>query len=91
MLIIKIYDPAINKWTALEPMSSKRGGLSSAVVNESIYVFGGAQPDWTFNNNEKFDTVTNTWTSEKSMPTAKHDGLSSISFDNKIYGVGGGQ
>src|SRR3712207_9140454 len=39
----------------LEPMPSKRGGLSSAVVSGSIYVFGGEQPTGTFNNTEKFD------------------------------------
>ena len=62
----EVYDPVTDKWTILEPMPSKRGGLSSAAiaVNESIYVFGGEQPTGTFSNNEKFDVVSDTWTSE---------------------------
>jgi hypothetical protein len=39
---------------------------------------------------EKFDTTTNKWTIEKSMLTARH-GLADVSFDNKIYVIGGGQ
>ena len=72
-------------------MPSKRGGLASAVINGSIYVFGGEQHDGTCNNNEKYDTTSNNWTSEKSMPTARHDGLAVISFDNKIYVIACGQ
>nr|WP_261377852.1 kelch repeat-containing protein [Candidatus Nitrosocosmicus arcticus] len=87
----EVYDPVTDKWTILEPLPTKRGGLSStaAVVNESIYVFGGEQPTGTFNNNERFDVKSNTWTSEKSMPTARH-GLAAVAIDNKIYVMGGG-
>jgi len=84
------YDPASDEWTVLEPKPSKRGRLSSAVVNGSIYVFRGERPNWTFNNNEKYHTTTNKWTSEESMSTARH-GLADVSFtDNKIYVIGGG-
>ena len=51
------YDPKTNKWTIMEPMPSKRGGLASAAVNGSIYVFGGEQPPGTFSNNEKYDAA----------------------------------
>ena len=87
----EVYDPVTDKWTILEHMPSKRGGLSSATiaVNESIYVFGGEQPTGTFSNNEKFDVVSDTWTSEKSMPTARH-GLVAVAIDNMIYVIGGG-
>ena len=87
----EVYDPVTDMWTILEPMPSKRGGLSSAAiaVHESIYVFGGEQPTGTFNNNEKFDVVSDTWTSEMSMPTARH-GLVAVAIDNMIYVIGGG-
>ena len=86
----EVYDPVADKWTILEPMPSKRGGLSSAaVVNGSIYVIGGEQPTGTFNNNERFDTVSNTWTPEGNMPTARH-GLAAVAIDNNIYVIGGG-
>jgi len=58
----------------LDPISSKREGLSSAtIVYGSIYVFECEQPAGTFNNNEKFDTISNKWTSEKSMTAARMD------------------
>ncbi len=68
-------------------MPSERGVLVSAVVNGSIYVFGGEQPAKTFNNNEKFDPSSNKWTSEKSIPTAIH-GWAAVTFDSKkVYVV----
>jgi N-acetylneuraminic acid mutarotase len=84
------FDPKTDKWTVLELMPSKRGGLASAVaVNGSIYVFGGEQPFGTFDNNEKYDTVKDTWTNETQMPTARH-GLAAASIGNEIYVIGGG-
>jgi N-acetylneuraminic acid mutarotase len=70
-------------------MPSKRGGLTSAAVNGTIYVFGGEEPGGTFNNNEKYDPKTNTWTSDIPMPTARH-GLAAVAVDDKIYVIGGG-
>lgn len=55
----EVYDPITDKWTVLESMPSQRGGLASAAVNGSIYVFGGEVPARTFDNNEKYDTVSN--------------------------------
>jgi N-acetylneuraminic acid mutarotase len=88
------YDPGLDRWiTNLEAMPSKRSGIAaSSPVNNSnsIYVFGGEEPSRTFNNNEKYDTNTNTWTSEPPMPTARH-GLAAVFVqDDKIYVIGGG-
>jgi N-acetylneuraminic acid mutarotase len=85
----EVYDPITDKWTILESMPSKRGGLASAAVNETIYVFGGEEPAGTFNNNEKYDPATNKWTSDVTMQTARH-GLVAVSIDDKIYVIGGG-
>ena len=52
-------------------------------------VFGGEEPNGTFNNNEKYDPVTDTWISAQPMPTARH-GLTAVSEDDKIYIIGGG-
>jgi len=98
------YDPEQNKWiTNLTTMPSKRSGIAAAAatttttfspVNGSgsnIYVFGGEEPSKTFNNNEKYNVMTNQWTSEPPMPTACH-GLAAVYVDedNKIYVIGGG-
>jgi N-acetylneuraminic acid mutarotase len=95
------YDPEQDKWiTNLEAMPSKRSGIAAAStttttypVNGSsiIYVFGGEEPTKTFNNNEKYDAMTNQWTSEAPMPTARHGlGAVHIEEDDMIYVIGGG-
>jgi N-acetylneuraminic acid mutarotase len=84
-----VYDPITDTWTVLESMPSQRGGLASAAVNRSIYVFGGETPAQTFNDNEKYDTVSSEWRSELPMPTARH-GLAAVAIDNMIYVIGGG-
>ena len=85
----EVYDPTTDKWAILEPMPLKRGGLASAAVNGSIYVFGGEQPSGTFSNNEKYDTANKKWTMETPMPTARH-GLTAASIGDRIYVIGGG-
>jgi N-acetylneuraminic acid mutarotase len=85
----EVYDPKTDKWTVLEPLPSKRGGLASAAVNGSIYVFGGEQPSGTFSNNEKYDTANNRWTVEASLPTARH-GHAAASIGDRIFVIGGG-
>jgi hypothetical protein len=49
-----------DRWTELLPMPSKRGRLTFATVNKTIYVFGGEEPSGTFNNNENYNPNTNT-------------------------------
>jgi hypothetical protein len=95
------YDPEQDKWiTNVAAMPSKRSGIAAAAttttspVNGSgsnIYVFGGEEPSKRFNNNEKYGVMTNEWTSEPPMPTARH-GLAAVYVDedNKIYVIGGG-
>jgi N-acetylneuraminic acid mutarotase len=88
------YDPEQDIWIInLEAMPSKRSGIAAAAspLNSSnIYVFGGEEPSKTFNNNEKYDAMTNKWTSEPAMPTARH-GLAAIYPEgDKIYVIGGG-
>ncbi len=90
------YEPEQDRWrTDLEVMPSKRSGTAAAAASlgngsSSIFVFGGEEPSKTFNNNEKYDAMTNKWTSEPPMPTARH-GLAAVYAEgNKIYVIGGG-
>ena len=84
------YDPDSDLWTTdLEPMPSKRSGIAATSVNGSIYVLGGEQNQGTFNNNERYDPATDTWSQELPMPTARH-GLGVASYGDKIYAIGGG-
>ena len=39
---VEMYDPATNRWTALEPMAVPRHGIGAVTVGDLIYVPGGA-------------------------------------------------
>jgi len=89
-VIIERYDPVLDKSvTDLEPIPSKRSGIGATNVDRSIYVSGVERRRGTFDNNERYNPITNTWTIEASMPTARH-GLGVASIDGKICLIGGG-
>ena len=67
-------------------MPSKRSGIGGISLYGSIYVLGGEQNQGTFNNNERYDPETDTWSLELPMPTARH-GLGIVSIDDKIFAV----
>jgi protein-disulfide isomerase/N-acetylneuraminic acid mutarotase len=91
----EVFDPLSDNWTVVEDMPSKRGGLAAAAIGDSIYVFGGElfggeSPDMVFDNNEKYNTTSNSWTSGvDNIPTARH-GLTAVAVDDNIYLIGGG-
>ena len=97
---VEMYDPITNTWTEKEPMPTKRSAMTAVAVIDDIYVLGGAieecppskgaQPNRVFNNNEKYNTVSNTWKAEPPMPTARHGPLSVLIDGDKIYAIGGG-
>ena len=39
---VELYDPAANRWTALDPMPVPRHGIGAVTVGDLIYVPGGA-------------------------------------------------
>jgi N-acetylneuraminic acid mutarotase len=84
-----MYDSKMDKWIILDPMPSKRSGISAASINNNIYVFGGEDVTKTYNNNEKYNVKDNKWESKQPLPTARH-GLSAVSVNDKIYVIGGG-
>ena len=70
-------------------MPSKRSGIGAASINRSIYVLGGERRQGTFDNNERYDRATNTWTIETPMLTARR-GLGVAPIGDKIYVIGRG-
>lgn len=88
--IIEKYDPKLDKWDAdFSTMPSKRSRIGAASIDGLIYVLGGEQNQGTFNNNERYNPFSDTWSIESPMPTARH-GLGVGSIDDKIFAVGGG-
>ncbi|MGB7960374.1 MAG: kelch repeat-containing protein, partial [Nitrososphaeraceae archaeon] len=55
-----------DKWvTDFEPIPSKRSGIAAPSIDGSIYVLGGERRRGTFDNNERFNPVTNTCSSKQ--------------------------
>ena len=69
-------------------MPSKRSSIAATAGYRSIYVLGGEQNQETFDNNERYDPATNTWSEELPMSTARH-GLGVVSYDYQMYAIGG--
>ncbi|MHC5038073.1 MAG: Kelch repeat-containing protein [Planctomycetota bacterium] len=85
------YDPATNTWTAQVPMTTPRMGACSAVVGNTIYVFGGTL-DYVniLNTVEAFDSSTGTWTTGLTpMPTPRADAMCAA-VGGKVYVIAGG-
>ena len=70
-------------------MPSRRGGLTSALLDGRIHTFGGERPGGVFDNHEVYDPSRNLWTVEAPMPTARH-GLAAVAVGGKIFVIGGG-
>ena len=75
-------------WINGSVMITKRDGLTSGTVDNKIYCIGGYNINYELNNNECYDTNSDTWTTKKEMITERRM-LASSTIDNKIYCIGG--
>jgi len=83
------YDPKTDTWTQMDDMPTPRAGLSTCVVDGTIYAIGGRIIVWGFLSAvEAYDPVTNTWMTKTDMPTGR-SWVSSSTVDGKIYAIGG--
>jgi len=83
----QVYDPTTDKWEAKKALPTPRGFLTSAVVNDTIYVIGGGYPTAT-GVVEAYDPATDTWTTKTSMP-APRIGMAAAVVNGIIYIMGG--
>ncbi len=76
-------------WTTKAPMPTARGHVASGVINNILYVVGGAVPG-IVGTNEAYDQSTNTWQSKASMPTARAlQGTNGAVVNGLLYVIGG--
>jgi N-acetylneuraminic acid mutarotase len=88
------YDPELNTWTSKASMPTPRSQFGIAVINDNIYVIGGATSHWNgpayqiTNAVEEYCPSNNTWTVKQSQPVATFE-LGAAALNGKIYTMGG--
>lgn len=86
--ISQIVD-GVDCWLTCKSMTSARRSLTSSVVGDKIYVFGGSNSSNTIlSSNECYDTVKNTWVTKGAMTTARMQ-LTSSAVGDEIYVMNG--
>jgi N-acetylneuraminic acid mutarotase len=84
-----LYDPVLNAWSPVASMNFQHGGTAAVgVINDKIYVAGGAGGGMQQTEVEVYDPVANTWTNLAPMSVPRnHTGGGVI--NGKLYVVGG--
>jgi N-acetylneuraminic acid mutarotase len=87
--IVEAYNPSNNTWTTnIDQMPTARQHLSSAVVDDKLYVIGGRGPSTDPSSTERFDPKLGNWTILDDMPS-KRSGLAAAAVGDNIYIFGG--
>jgi len=88
----EVYDPATDSWSSKASIPTGVYACGSAVVENKIYVIGGAGPKPP-NLNQIYDTETDTWTYGAPIPTpvtnAAAGATTGIWAPRRIYVIGG--
>lgn len=93
-LATEAFDPATGTWipkAALQPppgSGGQRSAFASAVVNGTIYVFGGGNGSIFFNDVQAYDPATDTWGVRDPMPMSRAYAVAAA-LNGKIYLIGG--
>ena len=84
-----LYDPVLNAWSPVASMNFQHGSTAAVgVINDKIYVAGGAGGGMQQTEVEVYDPAANTWTNLASMSVPRnHTGGGVI--NGKLYVVGG--
>lgn len=91
---VEVYDTQINTWRRVADMPTPRHGAKAAVVNGTIFVFGGSngEEDHALRkypmNVEAYNPRTDTWIQKKEMPVPRVEFDMGV-VDGKIYIIGG--
>jgi N-acetylneuraminic acid mutarotase len=78
-----------NYWITKSNMLNAKTNLTSSVIGNKIYTFGGFNTSYgNLNTVEIYNIETNSWSIGENMPTPRR-GLTSAVANNKIYVIGG--
>ena len=85
---VAVYDPLKNAWSSAKSMQAARTGAPSVVVDDKIYVVGGAAGDKATTSITVYDPAADKWTTGFSLQEPR-SGHSAASIGNNIYIIGG--
>ncbi|HWM24043.1 MAG TPA: kelch repeat-containing protein [Chthoniobacterales bacterium] len=84
-----VYDPVGDSWSAVANSNFPHGGTAAVgVIDNKIYVAGGAGGGGQERELEVYDPVANTWTNRASMNVARNHCAGGV-ISGKFYVVGG--
>jgi N-acetylneuraminic acid mutarotase len=90
--MVEMYDPATDSYDLMATMPSSRHNPAIAVMNNKVYVIGGASrtntTDVTKNTLEVYDPGSDAWAVKVGMPTSRQGACAEV-IDGKIYVIGG--
>jgi N-acetylneuraminic acid mutarotase len=86
--LVERYDPALDQWTTLAPMTAPRGFFAAGALNgdATIVVAGGAG---TGPSTELYTVSSNSWASGPAMLSTQGTGASAV-VNNALFVFGGG-
>ena len=85
----EIYDPLIDAWKSLPPMSERRSAATGVAFNNKIYVIGGVNENNQIHDSvEIFNPATNEWSFGSSL-TVPRCGAAAVVYNDKIFVIGG--
>jgi N-acetylneuraminic acid mutarotase len=89
---VEEYDPSGDTvggtpWQTRASMPTQRMGPGCAVINDSIFVFGGSTGSVT-SVHQCYDPVSDSWTTKASLSQARY-ALGGLAYENKAYAIGG--
>ncbi len=86
---MEMYDPAADTWTTKASLPIPRASFAATVLDNKIYVLGGADDNGTdLNSMYVYNPDTNVWTARANLPQAVR-GLGACNLNGKIYALGG--
>lgn len=92
---VEVYDPVTGEWSAGTSLQTPRDNPGSAVVDDSLYVFGGrtrnadgSVVDGTLDTLEIYDPITDAWSFGANMPTGRRT-MSVGTLNGRIQAIGG--
>ena len=85
----EVYDPQLDQWTNLPPMSTERAGVAVCALNGLLYACGGEDASYTdLSSVEVFNPALAAWSAVAPMPAARRSACAAA-LGGRVYVCGG--